>query len=211
MSKVKGKVRINVGADKETPKTRSNRAKGIGATAPSSPIYQSQPEVKSACDTVVTLGAEIVAREEAVQAAELLLIKERSARDAKVVEYDAAYDVCTSLIEKHAKKPEDVQGLGLGVLDRASYGMAPPIGVRARFDAAKNVISIRVELAPGMRTCVTEISATASEPRTWKRLPGVGSRPTLSGYAPGTYWIRAASTRANEESEFTTPVAVIVR
>jgi hypothetical protein len=33
----------------------------------------------------------------------------------------------------------------------------------------------------------------------------------VSGYRPGTYWIRVASVRANEESELTAPVAVIVR
>ena len=205
------KIRVNVGADKDSARKRSERAKGIGATAPSSALYNGHPEVKTACDAVVTLGADIEAREEAVQAAELVLINARSVRDAKLSEFDAAYDVCTSQIERVATSPAEVSSLGFVVLDRGSYEMAPPVAVHARFDAAKDAIRIQIEMAPGMRACVTEISADAAEPRTWKRLPGGGIRPTVSGVRPGTYWIRAASVRASEESEFTEPVAVIVR
>ncbi len=118
--------------------------------------------MKAACDAVVTLGAEIMTTEEAVQAAELTLVKARSAREAKVVEFDAAYDVCTSQIEKAATSPADVQGLGFVVLDRGSYGIVPPVAVHARFDGAKDAIRILVERAPGMRSCVIEISADAA-------------------------------------------------
>jgi hypothetical protein len=33
----------------------------------------------------------------------------------------------------------------------------------------------------------------------------------LSGYAPGLYWVRAASVRAKAQSDYTTPVAVVVK
>lgn len=62
-----------------------------------------------------------------------------------------------------------------------------------------------------MHNAVVDISADPTNPNSWTRLQGIGTVHTLSGYAPGTYWVRAASVRANEQSEFTSPVSVIVK
>jgi hypothetical protein len=62
-----------------------------------------------------------------------------------------------------------------------------------------------------MEVCFVEISTNPEDPAAWRRLPGVGAVHVLTDYAPGTYWVRAASARANEQSRFTEAVSVIVK
>lgn len=107
--------------------------------------------------------------------------------------------------------PEDITGLGMAVLGRETYTLAAPVEVNARFDITTGLIHIHVKKAPGMRNCLVEISSDPADPRSWLRLPGIGAIHTLRGYAPGTYWVRAASVRASDQSEFTTPVPVTVK
>ena len=210
MGSISNKVRVNVGVDKETVKSRVDRCTGVATAAPNSPIYQTKPEVKAACDALIARGALLAAADVAVQAAELALAKARGARDGVQAGCNAAYDVCVAQVEQNATTTEEVLGLGFLVLGRGSYEIAPPTEVRARFDSARNTIRIQVLRAPGMRSFVIEFSSDV-EPRTWTRLPGLGSRRAVANLAPGTYWIRAASVRANEQSEFSAPIAVTVR
>ena len=210
MGSISNRVRVNVGTDKESVKSRVDRCTGVATAAPKSPIYQAKPEVKAACDALVARGAQLAAADAAVQAAELELAKARGARDVVQTGCNAAYDVCVAQVEQNATTTEEVLGLGFLVLGRGSYEIAPPTEVRARFDGARNTIRIQVLRAPGMRSFVIEFSSDV-EPRTWTRLPGLGSRRAVANLAPGTYWIRAASVRANEQSEFSAPIAVTVR
>lgn len=211
MGSISNRVRVNVGTDKESVKSRVDRCTGVATAAPKSPIYQAKPEVKAACDALVARGAQLAAADAAVQAAELELAKARGARDVVQTGCNAAYDVCVAQVEQNATTTEEVLGLGFLVLGRSSYGIAAPTEVRARFDSARGLLRIHVPRAPGMRTVVIEISSDAAEPRTWSRLPGVGFRREVANLAPGTHWVRAASVRASEQSEFSAPIAVTVR
>lgn len=205
------RVRINVGVDKDSSKTRVDRSKGVGATAPTSAVYQNAPQVKAAGDALIERGVQLAAAEDGVQAAEMNAAKARSSRDALVQSWDVAYDLYVAQVEAQSPTAEQVVGLGLTVQDRGSYAVAPPVEVRARFDVRRNAIIITVTRAPGMRSCVVEISTSAAEPRIWTRLPGTGARREVSEPEPGVTWVRAASSRAQEQSGFTEPVAVTVR
>lgn len=205
------KVKVNVGADKVSVQTRVDRSKAVGVAAPDSPIYQGQSGVKAACDTYVERGVRLAAADAAVQVADLAAAKAHSARDAEQADHDAAYDLYVANVERHAGTPEAVQGLGLTVLTRASYAITPPVEIRARYSPEKSAVFVHVTPSPGLRTCVVEVSHDAAEPRSWERLPGVGSRHVLKNLPPGTHWLRAAHVRATEQSAFTAPVAVTVR
>jgi hypothetical protein len=63
----------------------------------------------------------------------------------------------------------------------------------------------------GDHKCVIEISPDPVTPTSWLRLAGTGVRRTLSGYAEGTWWIRAAPTVAAEQGDWFGPVAVVVK
>lgn len=205
------KMRIAMNVAKDCLKSRTDQGKVVATVAPKSPLYIAVPALQDAGVAVVNAGAAVSAAEAAVSAAENALATARGIRDTKVVEFDAAYGVYVALAEKSCATPEDVTGLGLPVLDKGAYPLAAPIGVQARFDILRRLLCIRVKHAPGMRSCVIEISTDPADPTAWKRLNGVGAVHALKGYAPGMYWVRAASVRANEQSDFTTPIPVIVK
>jgi hypothetical protein len=205
------KLHVVVGDVKRTIKARVDTAAIIGKKAGTSAFVQSHPPVQDACNTLVVAGVELADADTAVKAAEAELAQLRTLRDTKAAAYDSAYSVCVAQTEHFAKTPDDIQSVGFDVSDRASHDIAPPVGVRARFDAGANVLRIEVDQAPGIKTYLVEVSTNPNDPTSWKRIPGTGVRRKLSDLAPGVYWIRAASARASEESEFTSPIAVTVK
>lgn len=114
-------------------------------------------------------------------------------------------------VSKYAPTPQDVTMLALAVQERTGYLIAVPLGIDVKFDAVKGDILLHVKHAPGMKACEIEISANPADPTSWKRIKGNGARRVVSGYAPGTYWVRACSVRGSDESDYTAPVAVVVR
>jgi large exoprotein involved in heme utilization and adhesion len=204
-------VRVNVSAVKLSSGTRTDCAQVVGTNGPSSAIWQTVPEVQLAGTKLVAAGTALAAADAAVQSLASQLATAQNVRDAKSVEFDAAFGVYVANVEAHATTPQDVTGLGLALFAKSTYVLAAPIGIEAAFDAAKGQIQLRVNKAPGMHACVVEVSSNSADPAAWQRLPGVGALHKLSGYAAGTYWARAASARANEMSDFTEPVPVIVK
>jgi hypothetical protein len=211
MSQRSKRMRVNVEADKSSIKSRGDRANVTATVAPTSLIYQAHAQLQESGVALGAAGVALTAADAAVHAAKTTLATARSVLKTKVSEFDVTYDVYVAHAEKVCTTPEDITGLGLDVLDRGTYTLAAPIGVVVRFDSATSLIHIHVNKAPGMRSCVVEISPNPTDPTSWERLPGVGAIRTLRGYAPGTYWVRAASVRATDQSEFTARVAVIVK
>lgn len=201
-------IRVNTSMLKETIKTRVDGASTMGAQAPQSAFY---PTVKDSCDDVVVEGIKLAAAEAGVNSALAQLANAREERDSAVVRYDNALNLLVSDVEKHAAKPADVTSLTLTIQERQSHALEMPTGLSVRFDAAKNVLRVLVDLPPGAASCLLEVSVDPANPASWKRVTGDGARRTLTGYAPGTYAFRAASVRANDESEPTAPVSVIVK
>jgi hypothetical protein len=204
-------IRIATTEDKETIPTRTTCAQVVGSNGPSSDVWKATPEIQSAGTKLVTAGTALAETETLVQSLQAQVATALNLRNAKVVEFDAAYGVYVAMVESYAHTPQDVTALGLAVFSKTTHPLAAPIGIRATFDIIKARLQIRVDKAPGMTACVVEISADPSGAGPWHRLLGIGAVHKLSGYAPGTYLVRAASVRANEMSEFTEPVPVIVK
>lgn len=205
-------VRIKVSVDRETVKARIDRSKGAASAAPNSALHKADPVLAAAGTDLVTAGTDLQTAEDDVQKAEMKLAIARSKRLEKIASYDRAHKVYVSHVEMRAKSPGDAKDAGLEVLELASHGIAAPAGLTARADHGKKEIRILVERVPGIDSYLVEISAGAvgAEPRTWKRLPGVGVRRVLKGVSPGDYLVRAVAMRASEEGEPTAPVAVTV-
>jgi hypothetical protein len=210
MSQRSKRMRVNVEADKTSIQSRGDRANLTTTVAPASLIYKTHAQLQESGLALGAAGVELTAANAALKAAKSALATARGVLGTKVLDFDAAYDVYVAHAEKFCTTPEDVTGLGLDVLDRGSYALAAPLEVLARFDVVTGLIHIHVKKAPGMRSCVVEISSNPADPTSWQRLPGVGAIHTLRGYAPGMYWVRAASVRAKDQSDFTARVAVIV-
>jgi hypothetical protein len=211
MSQPTKRLRVDTGADKQTTKTRTDRATKVAAVSPTSLLFQGQPPIKDAGAALILAGNDLGDADSAVTAAEAVVEQKRSEREAKRGAFDAAYDIFTALVVHHAETPEQIQGVGLDVLDRTSHALVPPLAIRARFDLVKSLLRISVKQAPGMQACVIDVSQNPSDPTSWKRIAGIGASRSLPGYASGTYWLRAASVRASEQSDFTMPISVVIK
>jgi hypothetical protein len=204
-------IRVDGTPDRETIPTRTGSAQVVGANGPNSAIWKATPEVQVAGTKVIAAGAALAEADTAVQSLQQQLATALNVRDAKVVEFDAVHSVYVATVEAHATTPQDVTGLGLALFAKSTHAFVAPLGVDATFDAAKGRVHIHVNKAPGMQASVVEVSSDPRDPAGWRRLPGFGAIHKLSGYAPGTCWVRAASARANEISDFTEPVPVMVK
>jgi hypothetical protein len=204
-------VRVNVTDTKHSSPTRTDCAQVVGTNGPASLIWQSVPEVQLAGTRLFAAGASLAGAEATVQSLGSQLATAINLRDTRIVEFDAAFGVYVANVESHATTPQDVTGLGLTLLAKTTYVLAAPLGIEVSFDAVKEQILVRVNKAPGMQASVVEVSSNLADPTAWKRLPGIGALHKLRGYPPGTHWVRAASARANEISDFTEPVPVIVK
>jgi hypothetical protein len=201
-------IRVNASVVKESIKSRVDCAETMGSQMKQAPFYNI---VKASCDSVVAEGAQLAAAEAAVHSALAVLANARDLRDSAILKFDGALNVLISDVEKNAATPGDVTSLALTVLDRQSYTLEVPSGITVKHDPAKGVVRVLVDLPPGAASCLLEVSTDPTNPASWKRVPGDGARRALAGYAPGTYWFRAASLRANDESAFTAPVSIVVK
>jgi hypothetical protein len=204
-------IRVSGSVDKESILTRDNLAQVVGTNAPNSAVWKATPEIQVAGQNLVAAGAALAAADATVQSIQAQLDTAIHARDAKLAEFDAAHAVYVANVEARATTPEDVTGLGLTLLAKSSHPLAAPLGVEARVDPVNGQVHVRVKRARGMRATIVEVSSNPVGPDTWQRLLGMGALHKLRGYVPGTYWVRAASVRANAISDFTAPVAVIVK
>ena len=201
-------IRVNSGIVKESIKSRVDCAATMNAQMKQAPFYNI---VKASCDGLVAEGTKLAAADAAVNTALAVLANARDGRESALASFDGAFNVLVSEVERNAQSPSDVTSIALSVLDRQYYALEAPSGLTVKFDSAKAVIKIHVDLPPGAASCLIEVSTDPSNPASWRRVPGDGGRRSLSGYAPGTYWFRASSLRANDESEPTAAVSVVVR
>lgn len=207
----KKRNKIKVETNLPSPQARVDGACVVSANAASSPLWKGDPSIQDAGAKLIASGTALAASMGAAKA----LRNELEAADGvvatRVVDYDAAHAVYKAHVERVSVTPEDAASLGMTVHVRSRHALNPPVKVEAWHDMRKSLLRIHAWQAPGMQACIIEISATPEDPGSWKQLPGIGCRQALSGYGPGTYWVRAASVRASERSEFTVPVPVIVR
>ena len=199
------------GADTESIKTRTDRSGVVGATGPNGALW-AVPAVKDAGTVLVAAGTNLSAGEQLVNN---LLAQLRTARKNLIgltLTWDAAHGVFVTNVEANAKVPADITGSGLLLADRTPHLLEPPMGLLAMFDLKKSLIRATVQRpAPGKQMCLVEISPDPVGPATFKALKGYGARRTLSGYAPGTWWLRAALVDAGDQSDYFGPVSVIVK
>jgi hypothetical protein len=204
-------VHVDIGADKISVKTRSVRAGVVGKMAPATSLYQADAFFKDTVDKLVQSGLDLDDAEAQVTQLEAALIKARSTRDVRRNAYDKAHGLCATHVETHSTKAEDVHGFGFAVLAKAAQAFGPPVNIEAKYDASKDVLRIRVIYTSGQHQCAIEISPDPVAPGSYTRLDGTGVTQALSGYAPGTYWVRAATVRSKDRSDWFGPVAVVVK
>jgi hypothetical protein len=212
MSSIKSnKVLIDITPDKNSTPARTSRALVIGLNGPGSTLWKTQPALQDSGSKLVTIGAALGDADASLKSIETQLATARGVRDTTQKAFDVAYGVYVANAQTYAATPEDAASIGLVVRGKNKYPLVAPVGLDATFDLIKSLIQIHITKTPGERTFLVEISSDPIGPATWKRLPGTGAVQELSGYGPGLYWVRAASVRAKAQSDYTAPVAVLVK
>ncbi|MEO7327512.1 MAG: hypothetical protein ABI193_02965 [Minicystis sp.] len=204
-------VHVDIGADKISDKTRIERAGIVGTMAKTTSLFLSDAGFKISVDNLVQAGDDLDDADKQVAQIEASLAKARGTQDTRRNVYDKVYGLCVAGVEVHSKTPEDVQSYGFAVLAKSAPGLVLPADLQVKYDPVKGAIRVHVLYASGKHHCVVEISADPADEHGWKRLDGSGVNQTITGYAPGTWWIRAATLRAKERSAWVGPVAVIVK
>jgi len=205
-------LHVNIGVDTASGQTLIDRAATVATMAPLSSLYTTNPTFKQILDEFIVSATTLATAEKKVSEFEAQLTQARSDRDLAKKACRDCHGAAVKQVEKHSATAADVAGAGFLLQDVRPQGLLPPSGILARFDPGKDVINVHVQYAVrSVRRCVIEISPDPISEASWTRLEGNGVRRTLSGYAAGTWWIRAATTAAKEHSEWFGPVAVVVR
>jgi hypothetical protein len=191
---------------------RITRAATVGQMAVGLPQYTSDPLFKGAIDALVTAGVALGAAVGHVTTFNAELDGARGARATARTAFRKANGSAVEQVEKYAKTPADIAACGYVALDEKGQLLVEPTAILAVFDPVKELVNVRVKYPKGVHCmCVIAVSPSPVGPATYVELPAHGRKQSLSGYAPGTYWIRACTIRARVRGPWFGPVSVIVK
>ena len=204
-------IQFLIGDTKVSSTLRYEAGVKVAAQAPLSPLYTLHPDLKATADDVVAKNAALKTANDALHAALAALVTARGAELGANTAWDMAYDVYLATAAKYCTNPADAAGLALILRGTTHNPLAMPLAVTLAYNPKKDWISVHVKRAPGMDVVYMEISTDATNPALWKEVPGAGAVRLIPGPAVGTWWVRACSKTARANSDFTTPVSVIVK
>ncbi|MFO0758919.1 MAG: hypothetical protein U0359_20670 [Byssovorax sp.] len=202
---------VYVGADQASDAAAIHRSAVVGTMAVTTPRYFKDATFKAVIDDEVQAGLDLGAAATDFVTAKGALANARGILDAKRRAWRKANSAAVTQVEKNDPSEQEILSYGYAVLDPNNPGLVVPSEILLKYDAAKGLLRIRVKWASGTQRCLIEISPDPAGPGTWAQLSGTGSTRALSGYAPGTYWVRAATVRAKAQSDWFGPVAVVVK
>jgi hypothetical protein len=205
-------ARVSIGPDTATYQALIDRGGKVGTLAPSTATYQSNTAFKGTIDDFVTSTKTLDTSQTKVSNLEAQLAQARADRDQAQLAAEDAHGAAAKAVEKVSVTPADVQSYGFASLDVVKTGLVLPVAILVAFNHTTKTIDVRVKYPPGIhgKRCILEISPDPVGPTTYHRLDGDGLRRALTGFAPGTYWIHAATSAAGGRSDWFGPVAVIV-
>lgn len=202
---------VDRGTVKQGIKERTDCSALVKSKASSCPIWTSHPDLQDAGNALVAAGTDLSDADLAFQGAQKAVETTRDTRETKVIAWNANFELYATLVEKYSAKTEDLSALALSALTRSAYLLVVPTSVDLRYDTKARLLRVHVHLAEGLDACEIEMSPDPVTPTSWKRLVGHGVLRSVKDPAPGTWWFRAAAERADEQSDFTLPVSILVK
>lgn len=202
---------VDRGAVKLGIKERTDCSALVESKAASSPIWAAHPDLQDAGKALIAAGADLSGADLAFQGALKVVETTRDTRETKLIAWNSEFDLYATLVEKYSKKAEDLSALALSALSRTEYPLVAPIKIDLRYDRTLYLIRVHVHLPEGLEACEIEMSPDPITATSWQRLVGHGAKRTVKSPTPGTWWFRAASERAEEQSAFTDPVSIVVK
>lgn len=204
--------RVYIGSDMASAKGLIDRAATVGTMAPLTPLYQSNATFKAVLEDFIVSGVACAAADKKISD---LVAQIAQARNDRVLARKVCRDchgAAVKQVEKHSTTAADVTSSGFLFLDVQRLGLVLPSAILAKYDHGKGLLNLRVKYpVKGDHKCVIEMSSEPGNPAAWSRLEGNGVTRALSGYAEGTWWIRAATSLAAERSDWFGPVPVVVK
>jgi hypothetical protein len=202
---------VDRGTVKQGIKERTDCSALVKSKASSCPLWAAHQDLQDAGNALIAAGTDLSDADLAFQGAQKAVETTRDTRETKVITWNTDFELYATLVEKYSKKSEDVSALALSALEKSAYVLVVPISVDLRYDTKTHLIRVHVHLAAGLDACEIEMSPDPVTPTSWKRLVGHGVLRTVKDPGPGTWWFRAAAERADEQSDFTAPVSILVR
>jgi hypothetical protein len=206
--------RLAVGADKIDDASRVDRFQLVEGAIVTTSFYLTDPAFKTMADAYIAAGGAFAGQTGKVKQADLVAGQARTARDRGRVTIDNAYDALAAGVWTRAASVQDVTncGFALAQVEPISSVIPMPSAILLKYDVAQGAILLNVKWpTKGKHTCYIEVSPDPVGPTTWKRLDTTGVKLKLTGYAPGTWWFHAATSRAKARSDWFGPVAVVVK
>ncbi len=188
--------RVDVGADTISIKALVARAQVVGTMTPLTPLYTSNVAFKDETDAFVAAGVALSASETKVANLEAALTQARGDRDTAHTTCKSCHAVVATQVEKNSATPAALQSYGFLYQEIVKLGAVLPTGILWSYDHATSLLQIHVQYAGKARACLVEISPDPVTATSYRRLDGHGVKRSLTGYAPGTYWVHAATSLA---------------
>jgi hypothetical protein len=210
MQQKKGTFNVSVVEVHASGPARTALGLVIAAKKASSQFAQTNPKVMDACDGVIAAGQKVSAASSNRDAAHAAAAQADAEYEEAIIAYDQDHAVLVAESERAGTSEADFLSIGLLLAYRQKHVLAEPLSVDSRYDVLVKVVRLTVKLPPGITGCITEMSTDPTDPTKWQRLKGMAARRVLEGLAAGTYWFRAASMKGDDDSDYTSPVAVIV-
>jgi hypothetical protein len=203
-------IHFVIGVDTRNAANRITRGVKVGSEGPSSPLYATFPDLKAAVDGTNTDTTALKTAVDAYSKAEAAFKTAGQGLQVALTTWDLSYGVLVATAERRCVTAEDGTSLGLVVRGATHNPLAPPLGILLRQDMAKDLLRIRVKRAPGMDAVDVWMSPDPITATSWKQLDGNGALHVVAHPPAGTTWVRAASRRASETSDFTTPDSIVI-
>jgi hypothetical protein len=184
----------------------------VTKVAPQSPLYASDPEVKTAVDAVAGHGPTLTAAGADAEAKRQAATTSLVAREVEVAAADADLDVFRAIAEKVCKTEADLHTLGVSrrVKAPAVALQAPAHVATAPAKKVKGAIAARAQRIAGLSKYICAISVDPATPTSWQVLAGTAARRTITGLDSGKlYWIRYCTERGSVRSDWSTPVQCV--
>jgi hypothetical protein len=207
------KARVNMGGDVASDKELTDRAEVVGTMAILTALYATSAAFKAAIDEFAAAGLALLAAESKINKLEGALIQARSDRDASRVVCKTRHATAAKQVEANSVTEADVEAYGFVYLDIVKQGLVPPSAIVAAQDPKTHALNVHVQYAGkgGRRRVMIEISPDPVTATSYHRLDGDGVKRALTGYAPGMYWLHAATTTADGRSDWFGPIAVVLK
>jgi hypothetical protein len=188
------------------------RGQAVGKAAVTLPAYATDTVFKGAIDGFVTSCVGLDAAIKGVEAAQAALDTARGVRTTARRVAKQANRAAATQVEKVSTTDEEIVAAGYVALDEQTIGLVLPIAIKLGYDVVHGTLDVHVQYPKGMHPeCVIAISPDPITATSYVELLGYGRKRSLTGYAAGTYWVRACTVDARGRSAWFGPFPVVVK